>query len=99
MGEADVDERSDPAEVDVAGGGRRLVVADVQSVGVTELAVGARAPAAHPAGLEQRAGREITGSEHFDGSADVDVAHRRRRLVVADGSSIAVAEPAIVTPL
>ncbi|HEU4410034.1 MAG TPA: hypothetical protein VFS43_32565 [Polyangiaceae bacterium] len=72
----------------------QLVVADAALVSVAEQAAGARAPAAHRAVVEHRAG-VVAARAHLQRLApELDRPGRGRRLVVADGVGVAVAEQA-----
>ena len=78
---------------------RRLVIADLVCVAVAEHAAGAVPPAAHGGVVEQRACVVGTRRDCYGRppGPEIDRTDRSRRLVVADGGGVGVAEAAIAT--
>src|SRR5688572_12810313 len=80
------------ADIDVAGLRWRLVVADILGGSVTQSSLAAIAPAAYRAALEQGTVMAPTRAQPLHAAADLDMAHRRGRLVAADVVAVSVAE-------
>jgi hypothetical protein len=95
MGSADSELDNRTSNIDVAGRGRRLIVADIADVGVSELAIRCISPAADRAGIEQGTGMSSADSKPGDRAANIDIADRSWHFIIADVVEVAISELAI----